>query len=120
MTARHDSLGFISIWVWLARWIIPGVLVALILFYGTRCDGGIPRDKAQHAAAGAVIYVATYSAARALDVKHPRWWALGVTLAAGVTKELLDRRDPARHSCEVMDAAATLAGGLTVSFVIRF
>lgn len=84
------------------------------------CAGGIPYDKKCHAVAGAVAYIAGYEIAKACDSKHPRLWGLASSLAVGLAKEAMDARDPKHHSVEAGDVAATLGGGLVVSWVWRF
>jgi hypothetical protein len=120
VTDSEDHLSFLSVWTWLARNILPGLVLGLLLAAACQCNAGIPQDKKAHALAGAVIYAGTYTLARSLDAKHPRLIALGTVLAAGIVKEVLDRRDPLRHTCDPLDAAATLGGGVVVSYVWRW
>ena len=84
------------------------------------CAGGIERDKQMHAAAGAIAYVAVYEVAKCNGSEHPKLWGLGAALALGIAKEAYDKQHPKTHTCEAMDAAATLGGGLVMTFVWRF
>lgn len=95
-------------------------LLLPLLLCAPLCAGGIPKDKMQHAAGGAIVYVAAYEIARANDAKYPKLWALGAALAVGVAKEAMDSRDPKHHTVEAMDAAATFGGGLVMSWTWRF
>jgi hypothetical protein len=83
-------------------------------------SAGIPQDKALHAAAGAVAYVGGYHVAKALNSEHPRLWAMAGVVALGVVKEAYDKRHPLTNTADPLDALATVAGGVSVSFVWRF
>jgi len=83
-------------------------------------SASIPQDKQLHAAAGAIGYAGGYHIAKALDLKHPRLWALAGVVALGIGKEVYDKRHPSSHTSDHKDALATVAGGIMVSFVYRF
>nr|WP_320132322.1 hypothetical protein [uncultured Holophaga sp.] len=42
------------------------------------------------------------------------WISLSVVVVAAIGKEVYDYYHPATHTCEVMDACATILGGLPV------
>ena len=81
--------------------------------------GGIPKDKQLHFFAGAAIAVPVYFAAKAEGRKYPELWAIGAALLAGLAKELVDRKQPG-NKFDPMDLAATVAGGITITYAIRF
>ena len=80
--------------------------------------GGIAPDKAKHFVAGAVISLVTGETAGALKLPHPRLWAFGAAVLAGVAKEVYDRRRGGRF--DPNDLAATALGGAVVTFTVRF
>lgn len=84
----------------------------------------IPRDKQLHFITGAVGGAGAAFVAHKLGAKHPALWGLGFGLAAGVAKELYDRKHRDRHTPEALDALATTAGAgcgaFVVSYKIRF
>lgn len=82
--------------------------------------GGIPKDKALHLAAGALIAIPVYLAAKAEDRRYPELWAMGAAILAGLLKEVADRREPGNRF-DPGDALATAAGGAVVfTFSIRW
>lgn len=74
----------------------------------------IPHDKLLHILGGLIVFIA------ALPFVGPAW-ALALATAVGALKELLydlPRRD--RHTPEVWDALATIAGGAAGFFCTFF
>lgn len=71
----------------------------------------LPQDKANHVCYGALI-------ACVVSIFFGPWWALLATAAVAVLKELSDwwqnTRNGGSHGVELLDAAATIAGGALV------
>ena len=65
-----------------------------------------PYDKCLHFLAGQLAALLT------LALGLP--WSCGLVLALAVGKEVYDFYHPAAHTCDVLDALATLCGGLPV------
>lgn len=70
----------------------------------------LPHDKSLHALAGAAIFSAAYTlfhfaALPALEI------AAAAVLLAAIGKEVYDRIHRDRHTPDLMDAVATVAGG---------
>lgn len=81
----------------------------------------IPQDKANHALYGAVIFCAVFALAHRFVPLFEIYAAAAVVVLAAFGKEAVDRLAnwraaraglPAPHGVEVMDAAATCAGGV--------
>ena len=64
----------------------------------------LPHDKVLHIIAGVVIYAAAHFVSPAVG--------LGAVAIAAVGKEIYDYFNRDRHAPEVMDALATIIGGL--------
>lgn len=88
----------------------------------------IPQDKANHACYGAVIFLVSAFAARQAGLHEFALVGLGVAGAVGALKELADyvlnRRAiaaglPPPHGVELLDCAATTAGGLVAYLACR-
>lgn len=90
-----------------------------ILLASTQLWGGIPKDKQLHLFAGAVVAVPVYFAAKADGCKYPELWAIGAAFLAGLVKELHDRKQPGDRF-DAGDLAATVAGGVVITFAIRW
>jgi hypothetical protein len=65
----------------------------------------LPKDKQLHALAGLAIALPVSA------VGHPGL-ALGMAVAAGVGKEIYDYYHPLDHTADLMDALATIGGGV--------
>ena len=89
------------------------------LLASTQLWGGIPKDKQLHLLAGAVVAVPVYFAAKAENRKYPELWAIGAAFLAGLAKELHDRKQP-WNRFDAGDLAATVAGGVVITFAIRW
>lgn len=83
------------------------------------CAGGIEKDKQLHFAAGFIIGGTVTLIAERMDLPYPKLWGITASALAGALKEALDRRKPGNY-WNGRDLSATVAGGITVSFVIRF
>lgn len=79
----------------------------------------IPKDKALHFGVGAAISLGVTAAAKAEGRKYPELWGIGASLLVGLMKEIADRREPG-NKFDGMDLAATVAGGVFVSFSFRW
>lgn len=64
----------------------------------------LPHDKALHIIAGVLIYAVAHFVSPLVG--------LGAVVAAGVGKEIYDLFHRDKHTPEVMDAVATIVGGL--------
>lgn len=81
--------------------------------------GGLPKDKQLHIAAGMVIGGTVTLIAEKQGSKHPELWGIGAAVLAGALKEAYDRKRP--HNCwDGRDLSATAAGGIVISYTIRF
>lgn len=83
----------------------------------------IAQDKANHYLYGSLIGGAVLIAQLVMHLPPQRssLIALAAVVAVGIAKELIDRRSP-NHTPDVMDAVATIAGGVaavapTLSFI---
>ena len=81
--------------------------------------GGLPKDKQLHIAAGMVIGGTVTLIAEKQGSKHPELWGIGAALLAGALKEAADRRHQGNR-WDGRDITATAAGGIVVSYTIRF
>lgn len=70
----------------------------------------IPHDKSLHALVGAVIFSASYSLFHLAALPSLEIAAAAVLLAA-IGKEVYDYINRDRHTPDLMDAVATVAGG---------
>lgn len=70
----------------------------------------IPADKANHAVYGSAIFAAAYVIFHfaGLPALHI---AAGAVVLAAIGKEIYDRINRDRHTPDLMDAVATIAGG---------
>lgn len=82
-------------------------------------DPWFGRDKLYHFVGSAVIQGAGHAIGRSagLDYREAAWTAAGLTLSAGVAKELYDRADGRFFSWR--DLTADVAGGATGAVVVR-
>ncbi|MBA4274135.1 MAG: hypothetical protein C0436_00630 [Alphaproteobacteria bacterium] len=80
---------------------------------------GIPQDKAKHVVAGALIGGTVTWIAKENGSKHPEFWGIGAALLAGALKEAADRRHQGNR-WDGRDITATAAGGIVISYTIRF
>jgi len=74
----------------------------------------IPHDKALHAIVGGAIFSAAYVlfTLAGLPALHI---AAGAVVVAGVGKEVYDHLNRDKHTPDLMDAVATVAGGVVCS-----
>jgi len=74
----------------------------------------IPHDKALHFIYGALVFCASYllTAFQQLPALHI---AAGAVVVAGVGKEVYDHLNRDKHTPDLMDAVATVAGGVVCS-----
>lgn len=73
---------------------------------------GVPTDKVLHFTIGHIITTGSSAAFHQLGVENAHWYGLGVGIAAGIVKEMIDAKaDP-------NDAYATFAGAITGAVVI--
>ena len=79
----------------------------------------IPKDKQLHLVAGSAISSVAYGIAKQAGSKHPDLWAIGAALAIGLAKELHDRKQPGNRF-DPADCGATVAGGIVVTYAIRW
>ena len=93
-------------------------LIALILT-APLCAGGIAKDKQLHLAAGALIGGTVTLIAEKQGSRHPELWGIGAALLAGALKEAADRRKEGNR-WDGRDLSATAAGGIVISYTIRF
>jgi len=93
-------------------------LAALFLAFPL-CAGGVAKDKQLHLAAGALIGGTVTLIAEKQGSKHPEIWGIGAALLAGALKEAADRRHQGNR-WDGRDIAHTAAGGIVVSYTIRF
>ena len=77
-----------------------------------------PSDKVKHFVAGAVIALVSGEVASAANLPHPKLWAFGAAVLAGVAKEAYDRHHGGKF--DMNDLGATALGGAVVSFTMRF
>jgi putative lipoprotein len=82
-------------------------------------DPWLGRDKLYHFVGSAALQGAGHALGRSagLDYREAAWTAAGLTLTAGVAKELYDRADGRFFSWR--DLAADAAGGATGAVVVR-
>ncbi len=82
-------------------------------------DPWFGRDKLYHVVGSALIQGAGHALGRSagLDYREAAWTAAGLTLSAGVAKELHDRADGRFFSWR--DLAADAAGAATGAVVVR-
>lgn len=75
----------------------------------------LPADKLAHAVGGSVIACAVLCAAALIDCPRATacMIAAGVVIVAAIGKEVWDRLHPG-HTCDPVDALATIAGGSLV------
>ena len=90
-----------------------------ILLFSTIANAQIQTDKQLHFSAGAVIGGITNIAVTSItkDSKKAFWVGLGVSVLAGVTKELYDKNQGGKF--DVQDLAFTTAGGVVGSLTIN-
>ena len=69
----------------------------------------LPHDKCLHFIGGQVI--------AAITLPLGVWWSLGIVAAMAVSKEVYDRLHPLTDTCELLDAVATVCGGVPVWFI---
>lgn len=81
--------------------------------------GGLPKDKQLHIAAGVVIGGTVTLIAEKQGSKHPELWGIGAAVLAGALKEAYDRKRP-HNRWDGRDLSATAAGGIVVSYTVRF
>jgi uncharacterized protein YfiM (DUF2279 family) len=76
----------------------------------------LPQDKANHVAYGAAIACVAVIVLSLFGMPNTAvaCWALVASLLVGAAKELIDSRNPERHTADWMDATYTLAGALLV------
>jgi len=74
----------------------------------------LPHDKALHALVGSAIFSAAYVlfTLAGLPALHI---AAGAVVVAGVGKEVYDHLNRDKHTPDLMDAVATVAGGVVCS-----
>jgi uncharacterized membrane protein len=70
----------------------------------------MPKDKILHVIAGAII---------ALSTVVLGWWAMGLVILAGAGKELFYDKMLGRGTFDILDAVATIAGGMVVTIFIQ-
>ncbi len=82
-------------------------------------DPWFGRDKLYHFVGSAVIQGAGHAVGRAvgLDYREAAWTAAGLTLTAGIAKELYDRADGRFFSWR--DLTADVAGGGSGAILVR-
>lgn len=83
------------------------------------CAGGVAKDKQLHLAAGALIGGTVTLIAEKQGSRHPELWGIGAALLAGALKEAADRRQ-AGNRWDGRDLAHTAAGGIVISYTVRF
>ena len=93
-------------------------LIALILA-APLCAGGIAKDKQLHIAAGMLIGGTVTLIAEKQGSRHPELWGIGAAVLAGALKEAADRRKQGNR-WDGRDLSATAAGGIVISYTIRF
>ena len=72
----------------------------------------IPADKIAHFAVGVCIFAAVSWVSIS--------WACVAFIAAAIGKEIYDSRHPDKHTADVWDAVATIAGGAVGLFIKLF
>lgn len=80
---------------------------------------GIPQDKVKHVVAGAIIGGTVTWIAKENGSRHPELWGIGAAVLAGALKEAYDRKRP-HNRWDGRDLSATAAGGIVISYTIRF
>ena len=69
----------------------------------------VPQDKAWHFLGGQLVALA--------GLPFGLWTSVVIVLFMAVGKEVYDQEHPQTHSCEVLDAVATLSGGIPIWLV---
>ena len=95
------------------------IAAAALAFTVAAQAGGLQKDKQLHLAAGAIIAGTVTLAAEKEGRKHPELWGIGAAVLVGLAKEMSDRRKPGNRF-DGGDLAATAAGGIVISYSIRF
>lgn len=90
-----------------------------ILLISTMCHAQIEQDKKLHFGSGALISGVTNIALLSVkkDSKNAFWIGLGMSILAGVSKELYDKNRGGKFDCT--DLAYTVGGGLVGSIVVN-
>jgi len=85
-------------------------LLVLLLLTALNAKPHVASDKFQHAFAGALIYAGCIVFGKATDNDTiNQTTCLLPVIAAGVGKELYDKKHPDKHTAEFADIAATMA-----------
>jgi len=98
------------------------LLLIILLLVSNLSYGQYKGDKIMHFKGGAAVAGITSFTVMALNKNKPLevaakrafWYSLAASVVAGVTKEVIDKKNGA--SFDFKDLGATAGGGLTVSF----
>lgn len=71
----------------------------------------LPQDKANHVIYGAVIFTIVLLIVQFAKIPHSTIIGLAVVALFAGGKEVADSKNPDRHTADLMDCAATIAGG---------